>query len=91
MFFFQFNLTNITIGDAQPTPSDYWYEKKISTEHTVGCGLEVLSGGDEVTSGSHPALLFENPLGGYSSENQVQQDDILITGSSFDQEAKAAR
>lgn len=44
-----------------------------------------------MTSGSHPALLLENPLGGFSSENQVQQDDILITGSSLDQEAKAAR
>lgn len=82
MFFFQLHLTNITIVDAQPMPSDYWYEKKISTEYcTVGCGLEVLSGGDEVTFGSHPALLFENPLGvegGVSSKNQVQ-DDILIT------------
>lgn len=71
--------------------------KKNINWRTTGCGLEVLSGGDEVTFGSHPALLSENPLGGgrrrtgVSSENQVQQDDILIGGSSFDQKAKAAR
>lgn len=36
---------------------------KSLTRHTVGCGLEVLSSVDEVTFGSHPALLFENPWG----------------------------